>query len=446
MADNNAEALHAYWGTGAGAAKIRWGTPGDHERCVRELTDDAKFTPGQAHGYCNLLEKRVTGKYPAQHAAQEKARRSAPMSSSGGYDDDGLDASWDGDHSDLPSLTGLDVGDFETVDSAESDHVARTAKLGTGARFKALKAALAAKGASDPGALAAYIGRKKYGKAKFKQLAKAARSKKGGSMSRSSILRMYPLEDIHILHRSEGDGSGRVVEAYAAVFDEPAEIHDGQGHYEEVIDRAAFDGWLARTQRSRGGLAAAVRVLYNHGKTMEGVPAPEFQRPIGKPLEIRPDGRGLLTRTEYKKSPLADEILDDIKEGRITAQSFEGPVMRSDPMLRGPGDRYRARGGVLPKVRRMMLGVFNYGPALFAAYSGAEFLGVRMQLPGAVLEEGDGPDYAADEESAPDTEGDGDGGTPGDVTSPRHHHHQLLALRTAEMRREAGIGPVRSPW
>jgi hypothetical protein len=42
--------------------------------------------------------------------------------------------------------------------------------LGSGERFAALKGKLAAKGASDPGALAAYIGRKKYGKKKFGKL------------------------------------------------------------------------------------------------------------------------------------------------------------------------------------------------------------------------------------------------------------------------------------
>ena len=35
---------------------------------------------------------------------------------------------------------------------------------GSGANFKALSAKLAARGATNPGALAAYIGRKKYGR------------------------------------------------------------------------------------------------------------------------------------------------------------------------------------------------------------------------------------------------------------------------------------------
>ncbi len=44
------------------------------------------------------------------------------------------------------------------------------AKLGSGGRFKKLEGQLAAKGAHDPGALAAWIGRKRYGNKKFANL------------------------------------------------------------------------------------------------------------------------------------------------------------------------------------------------------------------------------------------------------------------------------------
>lgn len=45
-----------------------------------------------------------------------------------------------------------------------------TGKLGTGTRFAKLKGALAKKGAKNPGGLAAFIGRKKYGSKKFAKL------------------------------------------------------------------------------------------------------------------------------------------------------------------------------------------------------------------------------------------------------------------------------------
>ena len=55
-------------------------------------------------------------------------------------------------------------------DSASVVH-GKMPKLGSGERFKRLSAELEGKGAENPGALAAYIGRKKYGKAKFQKLA-----------------------------------------------------------------------------------------------------------------------------------------------------------------------------------------------------------------------------------------------------------------------------------
>lgn len=49
--------------------------------------------------------------------------------------------------------------------------MARKAKLGSGARFKSLTKKLKGKGANNPKALAAWIGRKKYGKGRFQKLA-----------------------------------------------------------------------------------------------------------------------------------------------------------------------------------------------------------------------------------------------------------------------------------
>ena len=48
-------------------------------------------------------------------------------------------------------------------------------ELGGGGKYKKLVNSLRAKGADDPRALAAWIGRKKYGKAKFQALAAKGR-------------------------------------------------------------------------------------------------------------------------------------------------------------------------------------------------------------------------------------------------------------------------------
>ena len=57
--------LKAYWLTGPGAAKIRWGTPGDFKRCVRALR--GKF-PEDTEGLCANLHHDALGKWPGQEA------------------------------------------------------------------------------------------------------------------------------------------------------------------------------------------------------------------------------------------------------------------------------------------------------------------------------------------------------------------------------------------
>jgi len=251
-------------------------------------------------------------------------------------------------------------------------------------------------------------------------------------------MRIYPLEDMHILRSADG-GNGRIVEAYAAVFDDPAEIQDHEGHYVEVIDRTAFDTAIAFAARNTGGLAANIKVLYNHGKTMEGTPAPEFQLPIGVPVDIKPEARGLLTRTRYDiEDPFAQRVLSKIREGSITAQSFVGRIIRSDPQLRR-GDRHRPdSAGNLRTVRRMKLGLREYGPVLWPAYTGAEILGVRMSIPGGVP---DADEYDHAQALSPD-EGSAFAGNdplPAEEHSARYHQHALYRLRSQELRESKGL-------
>lgn len=66
---NATERLMRYWAKGAGAAKIRWGVPGDFDRCVVEL---GKYvSPGTVKGLCANLHHRATGAWPG-HAATEQ--------------------------------------------------------------------------------------------------------------------------------------------------------------------------------------------------------------------------------------------------------------------------------------------------------------------------------------------------------------------------------------
>ena len=269
----------------------------------------------------------------------------------------------------------------------------------------------------------------------------ATDTKAPATTARAEYMRIYALEDIHIIRSADG-GDGRTVEAYAAVFNEPAEIKDHQGHYIEVIDPSAFNRAIEHASRARGGFPASVKVLWNHGRDLLGNPSDRFSMPIGVPVEdgIRAERRGLLTRTRYSETPLADEVLENIRSGAITSQSFVGGIMRSDPQLRA-GDRYRPRGGELATVRRTELGLRDYGPVLWPAYSGAEILGVRMSTPGAYSP---GPDE--DEEHDPGTSPDGEPAagdplsrTDGDEHSARYHQHALYRMTSEEKRKAAGL-------
>ncbi len=247
-----------------------------------------------------------------------------------------------------------------------------------------------------------------------------------GSSSRAEYMRLYPLEG----------GDGGTVEAFAAVFDDPAEIIDHEGHYVETIDRAAFNKVIADASRARGGFPGSVKVLYNHGMTIQGTPSERFSMPIGVPVDIRAEQRGLLTRTRYSDTPLAEEILENIRAGSITSQSFTGRIVRSDPALRR-GDRHRPdSAGNLRTVRRTELGLREYGPVLWPAYSGAEILGVRMSTPGTL---GD-PEPDEDEALPPDGEAAADEPPPVEGKAlERHHQHALYALRSRERREAAGL-------
>ncbi len=55
--------------------------------------------------------------------------------------------------------------------------MAKKPKLGTGARFRSLTKKLSARGAKNPKALAAYIGRKSLGKGRFQKLAAKGRAR-----------------------------------------------------------------------------------------------------------------------------------------------------------------------------------------------------------------------------------------------------------------------------
>jgi HK97 family phage prohead protease len=116
-------------------------------------------------------------------------------------------------------------------------------------------------------------------------------------------------------------------------------------------------------------------VLFNHGRTIDGTPADSLTMPIGVPLEVKADERGVWTATRYLDNPLADQVLDAIKQGAIRAQSFSGRFRNS--VRSWPNGRGRS---ALPVITRNEVEMREYGPAVFAAYKDAAILGTRAEL------------------------------------------------------------------
>lgn len=207
--------------------------------------------------------------------------------------------------------------------------------------------------------------------------------------------RSWGLEDCII--RAGGDG--RTVEAYAAVFDSPAEIVDRHGHYMEEIDRTAFNRTLSHGIERVG-------VFYHHGMTLHGTPSDLGSVPVGRALEIRPDRRGLLTVTRYNRSDLADAVLESIRNGDIRGYSFRGRIIRSNPK-RPP----RPKGSQLGVWRHMELGLAEFGPTPSPAYQDAGILALRSaQRVADALEEA--RQLIASSLSTPDEDPDTETATP----------------------------------
>lgn len=175
-------------------------------------------------------------------------------------------------------------------------------------------------------------------------------------MSESQMIeRATPLLDFTV-----GGADGRTVTALACTFGEPYAVRDQWGDYDEIINRAAFG-----TRRLPLG---NVGVYYNHTLNAFGQPSDRLTMPVGVPVEIYPDARGLVTVTRYATTPLGDEVLTLIKDEVLRAQSFRGPVHETAPARTVGGRKV---------LERLRLGLVEYGPTVAPANPGALILAVR---------------------------------------------------------------------
>jgi phage head maturation protease len=332
------ERLHRYWVHGEGAAKIQWNAPGSFDRCVAEL---GKYIR-DPKGYCNLAHHAATGRW---YNTGGTSGRAAMADSKKPY------------------------GDVKYADPKNGKYPIDTKEHAQAAWSyinQEKNAAMYPMGGVTLSEVKDRI------KAACKHFGIEISEDSGRSESAASYIRSFPLEDISV--RTTRDG--RIVEAYLAVFNTPAEIHDQDGDYKEELDPVVFNRAIsdARPQGSR--TSWRVGVFYNHGLTIMGTPSDRHSMPVAVPMDIKTDGRGVRATDKYHRSQFCDEIVEGLESGAIPGYSFSGRFRRSNPLIPRGGFR-PDRAGNLPTVRRMESTLREYGPTPFPAYADAAVLGVR---------------------------------------------------------------------
>jgi len=118
-----------------------------------------------------------------------------------------------------------------------------------------------------------------------------------------------PLDDFE---RASGEGDGRTLEGYAAVFDTDTEINSWEGKFKERIARGAF----RKTLKERTPV-----LQFDHGHDSRF-----GNLPIGKFESIKEDKHGL--RVQARLFDHAEPIREAIAEGAVSGMSFRFKVVR----------------------------------------------------------------------------------------------------------------------
>lgn len=122
-------------------------------------------------------------------------------------------------------------------------------------------------------------------------------------MNNNKEIRLSNIDDFVIVKRDDGT-EGLIIEGYAAVYDETADIG---GMFNETIARGAFDSADMRD----------VPLKYNH---VDNVPI--LARTRNKSLVLMPDEKGLKIRAELLDTTDGVDMYKRIKAGLIDKMSF----------------------------------------------------------------------------------------------------------------------------
>jgi HK97 family phage prohead protease len=293
VADGNAERLHEYWVHGEGAAKIRWGEPGDFDRCVLHL---GKFI-ADPKGYCNLAHHAALGIYPATHAKLMNAGRDAgmtaetraPMTSASINDlpDSAFAYIEPGGSKDSGGKTvPRSLRHFPVHDKAHAANaLARAPQSPFGGKaMPAIKAAA-----------------KKFGiKVSDSDSGRSASKPPGGGWDQYEVERRFTSVATEIRAASEG----QKIAGYASVFGQPSR---NLGGFIEIVGSGAFN-----QARALGWPNVVCR--YNHDPNMV------LGTTSGRTLSLQIDNTGL----DYEVLPPQSrmDILELVERGDVQHSSF----------------------------------------------------------------------------------------------------------------------------
>lgn len=163
----------------------------------------------------------------------------------------------------------------------------------------------------------------------------------------------------------DGEGDGRSLTGYAAVFGQDTEIDSWEGRFTETIRKGAF----------RKTIRESTPVMqFDHGRhPLIG------SLPIGSIVDLREDDQGLYVEGRITDNWLMQPVRDAIAEGSVNGMSFRFEVVREEwrdaagklvkpeevlDLLWMPGDRGPLRRELVELKCREL------GPVVFPAYAG----------------------------------------------------------------------------
>ena len=145
----------------------------------------------------------------------------------------------------------------------------------------------------------------------------------------------------------KADGEKRTVEAYASTFGNVDEVGDRvmPGAFKKTLKEAFPKGYI--------------KVCLNHDKT----------EPIGVPVHMEEDSKGLFTVSRIARTPLGDKALALIQDGVATRYSIRAGVVKALP-----AEDHELYGKV---TNLHELRLSEYGPVYWAANSEAQIMSVK---------------------------------------------------------------------